>query len=279
MKNYLTFALLLIVFSVTAQSTLQGTLRSMSGDPIAYANIGVLDGSSGTVSDYKGNFSLTLKKADVSKTLRISAIGFATQDIDLKTLDLQKPLRVQLEEAIYELAQVEVDAKKYKKTKVLGNKSDNENVIANFSDNLLGTELGVHIKVKKKEVWIKEARFNIARNQLDTLIFRVNVYAMKDDEIGEKLLQENVIVETDMRSGQLVVNLRDFNLIATDDILLSLELLEHSSTEDLEGALSFCANLFKGPLYMRSTSQADWRIEGKAGLLKVGVGFNVLASF
>jgi len=279
MKNVLTFTLLLFVFSLTAQSTLRGTLRSTSGDPIAYANIGVLDGNSGTVSDYNGNFALTLKKADVSKTLRISAIGFVTKDIDLKTLNLQEPLRVQLQEEVYELAQVEVDAKKYKKTKVLGNKSDNESVIANFSDNLLGTELGIHIKVKKKEVWIKEARFNIAGNKLDTLVFRVNVYDMADQQIGEKLLQENVIVETNMRSGQLVVDLRDFNLIATDDILLSLELLEHSSTEDLEGALSFCANLFKGPLYMRSTSQADWHVEGKAGLLKVGVGFNVLASF
>jgi len=279
MTNYWMFTLLLFTFSATAQSTLQGNLRSTNGEPVAYANIGVLDGNSGTVSDYKGNFALTLKKADVSKTLRISAIGFTTKDVDLKSLNLQEPLRVQLQEEVYELTQVEVDAKKYKKSKVLGNKADNENVIANFSDNLLGTELGIHIKVKKKEVWIKEARFNIARNKLDTLVFRVNVYDMKNEQIGEKLLQENVIVETDMRSGQLVVDLRDFNLVATDDILLSLELLQHSSTENLEGALSFCASLRNGPLYMRNTSQADWHIEGKDGLLKVGVGFNVLASF
>jgi len=279
MKKLLFFLLLIGFCSATAQETLQGNLRSNVGEPIAYANIGVLDGTSGTVSDDAGNFTLQLKKADVSKTLRISAIGFTTKDIDLKTLDLEQPLRLQLQEEVYELAQVEVDAKQYKKTKVLGNQSDNKNIIANFEENLLGTELGIHIKIKKEEVWLQEARFNIARNKLDTLLFRVNIYDMSDEQIGEKLLQENVLVSTSMTSGQLVVDLRDYDLVVHDDILLSLELLNHSSTESLEGALSFCANLRKGPLYMRTTSHSDWNIQGKTGLLKVGVGFNVLASF
>lgn len=267
---------LFLTNTALAQYTLSGTVRTVDGKPIEYVSIGIIGGQTGTVSDSNGAFELTFSQEEATQPLRFSSIGYKNKDVQLQAVDASQPLKIVLEKEVYELETITVDARKYKKTKVLGSKTTKDNVTVYFASSTPGTAVGLLIPIKKEETWIREARFNIAENSFGTVIFRIKIYEIHDKTVGKELLKENVIVETDMESGELKVDLSNQNLVVNDDILLSLEWIGKSSTT---GNMGFCGNLLGGPVYVRKASQSYWEIPGKAGLINVGVGFNILASY
>jgi iron complex outermembrane receptor protein len=65
-----------------AQRTINGTIKDAStNEPLIGANILVLGTSSGTVSDFDGNFELQVPEG--STQLRVSYTGYAAQDVDV----------------------------------------------------------------------------------------------------------------------------------------------------------------------------------------------------
>lgn len=82
MKPILTcLACLIWVFTVSAQSTLQGTILDANNEAVAGATVKVAGTNNSTITDANGSFSLDL--ADGYETLVITAEGFATQRIYL----------------------------------------------------------------------------------------------------------------------------------------------------------------------------------------------------
>ena len=81
MKKLLT---LIIVFASTliwAQTKVSGTVTDTDGQPLPGANI-VLDGSTGTVSDFDGNFSLSTDQQPPF-SLNISSVGFESATVEV----------------------------------------------------------------------------------------------------------------------------------------------------------------------------------------------------
>jgi hypothetical protein len=69
-----------------AQKTITGTVVDENGDPAIGAAIVVLeDATRGAVVDENGRYSITVSP---NQTLRISSIGFKTQDIKVGTSDV-----------------------------------------------------------------------------------------------------------------------------------------------------------------------------------------------
>lgn len=272
------FLLVFIVNPLFAQKILQGVVTSDKNQPILYANVGIINGKSGTVTDEQGSFTLKIEKEDEAKTLRISNIGYESKEFKVSALDFNQPLKVTLPEKIYELETVPVETARFTKTKVLGHTNQSNKVIMSFQSNKSGTELGNIIKIKKTQTWIKEARFNIAANPKGRLIFRVNIYKVQEGKILDKLLKEDVIVETSITTGELKVDLSSYNIVVDNDILLSLEWVNVSDTDN-KSSLEFCAGPFNGPAHFRYTSQSAWREMGKQGIFNAGVGFNVLVKY
>ncbi|WP_298238585.1 SusC/RagA family TonB-linked outer membrane protein [uncultured Algibacter sp.] len=62
------------------QSTITGGIKDESGVPLIGANVLVKGTSTGTVTDFDGNFSLT---ADTNATLMISYVGYVSQEVSL----------------------------------------------------------------------------------------------------------------------------------------------------------------------------------------------------
>lgn len=73
------FAILsfLCLSTLSAQTEITGTVNDISGLPIAGANIIIAGTSTGTTSDFDGNFAFSTDLSG-SKTVRISYLGFAT---------------------------------------------------------------------------------------------------------------------------------------------------------------------------------------------------------
>jgi iron complex outermembrane receptor protein len=95
--------LLLATVSFTyAQRTISGTVTDAgSGEPLIGANVLILGTSTGTITDFDGNFSMEVP--DDATTLRISYTGYADQEIDIANgtnFDIQLAEGTALEEIV-----------------------------------------------------------------------------------------------------------------------------------------------------------------------------------
>ncbi|KEQ28252.1 hypothetical protein N180_01055 [Pedobacter antarcticus 4BY] len=106
----LLYTIFILLFSITTfAQTLDGTIKTQSGEPVPLANISVLNSTKGTTSDKQGRFTLIL--AEGNYQLSISAIGFATQFKNL-TITNNAPinLMIRLQVASQQLNEVMVTA-------------------------------------------------------------------------------------------------------------------------------------------------------------------------
>lgn len=96
--------------NIAFAQSISGTVKSQSGEGIAFANISVLNASVSTVSDKSGAFSLTL--ADGSYQIAVSAIGFSPKVQSVEVSDGSGRLDFVLENSTETLGEVVVTANK-----------------------------------------------------------------------------------------------------------------------------------------------------------------------
>ena len=78
MKTIIKLFLLFFCVSSYAQTTVKGNVSDQNGQPLPGANIIVIGASSGAVTDFDGNFTLTTSQ-NPPFTLRASSVGFEAQ--------------------------------------------------------------------------------------------------------------------------------------------------------------------------------------------------------
>ena len=81
MKKLLTLITVFASLTMWAQTQVSGTVTDADGQPLPGANI-VLDGSTGTVSDFDGNFSLSTDQQPPF-SLNISSVGFESATVEV----------------------------------------------------------------------------------------------------------------------------------------------------------------------------------------------------
>ena len=92
----LVFAIAFLPLSVFAQGTVSGTITEAStNNPLPGANIVIKGTSTGTTSDFDGNFSLNVDSFPV--VLVISSVGYETQEIEL---DAPQTISVALQDGV-----------------------------------------------------------------------------------------------------------------------------------------------------------------------------------
>ncbi|TJY38119.1 TonB-dependent receptor [Pontimicrobium aquaticum] len=84
MRTILKIFLLLFCVSSYAQTTIKGKITDNSGLPLPGANVIVLGTTSGTMTDFDGNYILTVSQTPPF-TIQISSVGFETQTIEVTT--------------------------------------------------------------------------------------------------------------------------------------------------------------------------------------------------
>lgn len=266
MRHYITLLLLLISFATLAQNNIHGVvLDAATLEPLPYVNVGVIGRVKGTVTDGSGAFSLTLPDQYNNDSLRVSMIGYEAETwlvADLK--NRKQPVKIKLPAVDYEIKAVEVNSSKLKR-KTLGSTSTSLTMAVGFGTSALGNEVCVKINVKKKPVLLNKFNFHIARSTCDTVIFRINIYDLKDGMPNQNLLHQNLIVSTTQTSGPLSVDLSPYRLWLEEDFAIGVEYIVPCKDEAV-----FFSGAFLGSIYSRTTSQADWEtIKG------FDLGFNV----
>lgn len=84
MRTILSILLLLFCGVTFAQTTITGTVVDDNSQPVPGVNIFAVGTSSGTVSDFDGNFTLTVSQ-EPPFTIQASSVGFATESMEVTT--------------------------------------------------------------------------------------------------------------------------------------------------------------------------------------------------
>lgn len=108
-KNFIA-ALLCLYTSIGFAQNITGTIKSQSGEPVAFANIYVLNSQQGAVADEDGSFTLNLNEG--MHQLQFSAIGFASKLQKIVVASEMETIEIVLSENTETLGEVVVTANK-----------------------------------------------------------------------------------------------------------------------------------------------------------------------
>lgn len=109
MKHSIFICFQFLVISTFAQVEISGIVTSTSDVPIAGANLYIEGSYDGCTTDSTGSFSFTSNLTD-SQLLKVSYVGYESNNIDLNLDENIQPLRIKLEEKISELNEVVINA-------------------------------------------------------------------------------------------------------------------------------------------------------------------------
>lgn len=220
---------------------------------IPFVNIGVLHKGIGTVSNEEGFFSLDFTGAIITDTVKFSCIGY--DDLIFSVEDLQhRTTPVPLRQKQTVLPSVVVKPQYLKKLE-LGVRSETDIVTGGFTSNDLGSELATVLQYnKKKPAYLKKVYISVAESSYDSLLFRVNVYSVKNGLPDKNILPVAVYIKSAVKNGVLEVDMDKYDISFTKPIAVSIEWLKDLGT----GSLFFSSKFFKGQSFSRKTSQAAW---------------------
>ncbi|MCU0445389.1 MAG: carboxypeptidase-like regulatory domain-containing protein [Microscillaceae bacterium] len=239
-------------FSVFAQITIQGrVLHQSSHQPIAYANIGVINSNVGTISNPDGTFAILIPAKLKNDTLTFSALGFEKHGIALQNLSATEMLNIFLNEKIIALKSVTIARKKEKnKLFELGNDVFKGGVLETDTS-YAGGAVALLIENKAPNyhqdlvfpVYLEKASLRILRNNLPKFKFRIRLNQVDSlsGQPGSDILSQSLVVESTMKNGWLDFDLAPLNLQIHQAFFVTFEqILElNDRTAIAEGYRSF----------------------------------------
>ena len=113
MKIGLTLLFTLVTFIINAQYSLKGIILDQNNQPIPFVNIVVKHTKNGTLTDFDGNFTITLKKN--RNKLEISLLGYET--LIKKVSEKTGFLKIQLKEEANQLDEIIIATRPKKRLK------------------------------------------------------------------------------------------------------------------------------------------------------------------
>ncbi|GAB3507268.1 hypothetical protein GCM10027341_41570 [Spirosoma knui] len=250
--------------------SLTGVVTDTSGIPLPFASVGVINTSVGTVADENGRFSLyvteTIQPAD---TLRVSLLGYSAVSLPINTVMARlaakpvitlTPLSMQLNEVTVRSADWTV--------RQTGNDRIQTKMKTNFAlsgkpRQNLGAEIGRVFRVPKRGAFLEEFRFYVSANNFDSTRFRINVYTLRGNYPANSLLQRPVYIDLKKaEKGWITVDLKPYNLYATDDVAISVEWVDYGGNGSYLGIPITMPSIGAVHLY-KYGSQSRWKKFGQ----------------
>jgi len=243
---------------------IKGQIKDASSqETLAYANIGLLNTTSGTVSSPQGDFLLHLSKDIAPESIiRISYLGYITQDLTVKYLRTMDSVEINMHQDAITLSMVEVRPRLIT-NKTVGHLKINTNRQTNFAigtkaNQNLGAAIGRKFKLDTDTEFIDSFGFYISQNNFDEVKFRVNVYSLKAGKPAKILNKKDIIVSIqNKKTGWTEVSLAECGVIKESEIAVVIEWIYHSKAgSQLNLPLSFPA---LGTHFYKFGSQGEWK--------------------
>ncbi|WP_181304286.1 carboxypeptidase-like regulatory domain-containing protein [Rufibacter sp. XAAS-G3-1] len=250
--------------------------------PIAYASVGLLDESTGTISDEKGGFAFTIPANQRTKVVRISAIGYEAQEIKIEELlasqTPQNEFTITLNPAPVQLSEVSVGTRKWKTKELGGNAGPITLFHHNFSvfqrpiEENLGRELGIQINNRDKLAFLSKLNFCLTSNRYDQVKFRVKVYTLQEGRPAQNITPTDILYTVkNKEKGWLQIDLEPYGIYVEQDFAIALEWID-CAPRTQNNSLTIAASMpgFHTTFY-KDASQAKWD-----KMSAIGIGMNVV---
>ena len=218
--------------SLTSQFLISGkVIAERTGEPIPYANIGILNTSVGTISETDGTFSLQIPEKYISSTLRFSSLGFGFQSLPLKQLMNDDNLTIRLSEKALTLDPIELTPKKREKKReiTLGNgKSLLLSGQLAYDTLYAGSALALKIDLSRYKdfKYVHKASLYIAGNRMPDFKVRLRFLAVdtaNNGKPGQHLFEDQIIVTSSIRKGWLDFELPKSYTVEEDQFYIVFE--------------------------------------------------------
>lgn len=235
--------------------------------PIAYVNLGIPNKNIGTVSRLDGSFQIAANSNDI---IEVSMIGYENKEyLSVKDGKDNAVAVIEIKPKANTLQEVVVTAKTLP-IRTLGNTTTSHFFNIGLPLKFLGFEIGIVIKPGKRPALLKSFNFNVSENHLDSAIFRLNIYSLKNGQPFENILSDNILLHVSNQAGRYHIDLSNYKIILKEDALISLEWIDGGKSSNERGVLFLSAALFNSSTWHRTTSLGKWtKAKG------LGVGFNV----
>jgi hypothetical protein len=262
--------LLFFSFSVFSQQTFKGVLiDSVSKQAIEFANIGIEGKGIGTVSNEKGEFFFSIPDSLKNSLVKFSLIGYRSKKV--KASENIPEHRILLSPEAIALNEVPVAAKK-SVTKILGNETTSKSISAGFKKNSLGCEFAIKLQVKHKQTHLKKLLFHINQNDMDSLLFRFNVYSVnKKGYPEENILKQNILISPKIKTGLATIDLLPYSIFTDEDVFIAIEWIKDLGDV---AKLMFSTKMIGSATYFRQASQDKWE-----KVSPIGVGLHAEVSY
>ncbi|MBS1680587.1 MAG: carboxypeptidase-like regulatory domain-containing protein [Bacteroidetes bacterium] len=262
-KFFLPILCIQVQIGVTAQ-VLHGIIRDSKTDKaLPYVHIGVPNKNMGTISHEDGRFSIDLSKADRDDSIFFSRIGYAIEKKQIKSIILSQETQIKLVEKPQQLMEVVVRPDKPKTTK-LGRFTPSKITIGHSltKEFGLGGEWGLKISNHGKKYWIDNIQFHMRFNTVDSILFRIQIYSIKDDVPDKSLLSHETFVSSRANQHWIVRNLEKEYLILDQDVIITYEVIRvyFSKKGDNEIFFTYGKGYEEGKIYSRASSFDAWKI-------------------
>jgi hypothetical protein len=242
-------------------------VSSQTDQGIGYVNIGIIGRNIGTVSDEYGNFRIVLDSIYNNDSVRFSVVGYESQAFPVRRLREIPDKTVYLNPQEFYLPEINVVYTKPREIR-LGYPVTSDALRSGFSNNDLGSELGVIINARKR-VRLKDLNLDVGVCTYDSVSYRVNIYQVVNHAEFKNILTKPIYISF---SGEkidkaLIFDLWENSIIVEGNILVTLELFKNLG----EGKLLFRTEFFTGYTYHRKTSQGSWtKSSGAVGIYLTG---------
>ena len=271
------FVALLLFTSAIAQRDYKGKIvDAQTGVPVPYVNIGIVNMGIGTVGDEEGIFHLELSQGILNsdEVLLFSSLGYKPLRIPMSELEFRfnEYPEIKLFPSLLELKEVVVtnsDTNTEFVGELVGYKGFGGASFGYWKeDNALGGQLATRIRVKKGIRKLNTLGFDILRNQMDSILVRVNFYDREGNQgfPGNNLNTSGKNILHKIKQGDTYgrVDLRPYSIYVKDDFIVSLELVKVYGKAAIELILPAVAN--DSGSFRRYTSQGEWEKISDSGM-------------
>lgn len=199
-------------------TTLTGKVTNQkTGEPVPYANIGLVDRNIGTLSDPDGSFEIVIPNAYLEESLMCSSIGYETSEIRLSQLNSSSPYHsVVMKPSVTVLKEIIVKPKGRLKVDRLGWMGGKDGVLPLDTIQGGGT-VAMLLQAEEVPAFVSKLQVRLMYNSKDTLTLRLHFYDYDSTTgaPGKELLDHEILLTETKRYGWLRFDLSDENIVIT----------------------------------------------------------------
>ncbi|PRY14213.1 carboxypeptidase-like protein [Pontibacter ummariensis] len=240
--------------------------------PVPYANIAVLNNLTGTQTNARGEFVLSLKAGPEAR-IKVTSVGYIAKEYQVSALlGAQRRsgyVKLFLKPDNVKLGTVEVKTKagKWKTTKA-GFNIDQGSVYHHTFEPVKGAvpkasgqEIGNRIQLKKYPADVQSISFGLTGSGDFGLVAGVRLYSLKDNKPSKNLLPENVQVQVPPHhTGWITVKLDQYRIRLHEDVAVVIEWLNEENKLTKNSLLTFASFPKEQVIYYRNTAEEPWKV-------------------